>query len=62
MKQVIIYTWLEYSEIGIIFGISSKVNTKLFIQIFNGGQYISGINFSKCGDDICFIQISNVSG
>ena len=27
-KQLIVDAWLEYSEIGIIFGISSEVNTK----------------------------------
>ena len=37
-KQLMVYTWLEYNEIGIIIGISSEVNTKLFIQIFNGGN------------------------
>ena len=31
-----IIIWLEYSEIGIIFGISSEVNTKLLIQIYMG--------------------------
>ena len=35
-QQLIVHTWLEYSEIGIIFGISSEVNTKLLIQIYMG--------------------------
>ena len=36
MKQLVIYTLVEYYEIGIIFGISSEVNAKLLIQISMG--------------------------
>ena len=36
MRQLIVYIWVEFSEIGIIFGISREVNTKLFIQISKG--------------------------
>ena len=39
MKQLIVSAWLEYSEIGIIFGISSEVNTKFIIQISMGAIY-----------------------
>ena len=36
---LVLCTWVEYSDIGIIFGISSKVNSKLFIQISMGTIY-----------------------
>ena len=63
MKQLIVDAWLEYSEIGVIFGISSRGKKyKIINSNFHGGQYITGINFSSRKDNICFIQFSNVSG